>query len=68
MFHGRRTNNKISRLHERAHRIVYNDDVSTFGQLLAMEKFFCIHHQNIQRLLIEISKTLHDYSGNRLKE
>ena len=68
MFHSRRTNNKINRLHERALRIVYDDDVSTFDQLLAMDKSFCIHHQNIQRLLIEIYKALHDTSGNSLKE
>ena len=68
MFHSRRTNNKINRLHERALRIVYDDDVSTFDQLLAMDKSFCIHHQNIQRLLTEIYKVLHDISGNSWKE
>ena len=68
MFHSRRTNNKINRLHERALRIVYDDDVSTFHQLLAMDKSFCVHHQNIPRLLIEIYKALHDTSGNSLKE
>ena len=68
MFQSRRTNSKINRLHERALRIVYDDDISTFDQLLAMGKSFCIHHQNIQRLLIEIYKALHDISGNRLKE
>ena len=67
MFHSRRTNNKINRLHERTLRIVYDDDVSTFHQLLAMGKSFCIHHQNIQRLLIEICKAFHDISGNSLK-
>ena len=35
MFHSRRTNNKINRLHERALRIVHDDDVSFFDQLLA---------------------------------
>ena len=68
MFHSRRTNNKINRLHERTLTIVYDDDVSTFDQLLAMDKSMCIFHQNIQRLLIEIYKALHDISGNRLKE
>ena len=58
---------KIDRLHERALRIVYND-VSTFDLLLAMDKSFCIHHQNIQRLLIEIYKVLHNISGNIFKE
>ena len=67
MFHSRRTNNKINRLHERALRIVYDDDISTFHQLLAMDKSFCIHHQNIQIFLIEIYKALHDTSVNSLK-
>ena len=68
MFHSRRTNNKINRFHERVLRILYDDDVSTFDQLLAMDKFLCILHQNIQRLLTEIYKALHDISGNSLKE
>ena len=33
-----------------------------------MDKSFCIHHRNVQRLLIEIYKALHDISGNSLKE
>ena len=64
MFHSRRTDNRINRLHERALRIVYDDNVSTFDQLLAMDQSFCIHHQNIQRLLTEI----YNVSGNSLKE
>ena len=68
MFHSRRTNNKINRLHERALRIAYGDDVLTFDQLLAMGKSLCIHHENIQRVLIEIYKALHDVSRSNLKE
>ena len=68
MFHTRRSSNKINMLHERALRNVYDDDVSTFDQLLDVEKSFCFHHQNIQRLLIEIYKALHDISGNSLTE
>ena len=33
-----------------------------------MGKSFCIHDQNIQKLLIEIYKALHDDSRNSLKE
>ena len=33
-----------------------------------MDKSFGIHHQSIQRLLIEIYNALHDTSGNNLKE
>ena len=66
MFHSRHTNNRINRLHERALKIVYDDGVSTFNSLLAMDKSSCIHHQNIQRLLTEIYKALHDISGKSL--
>ena len=54
--------------HMRVPRIVYDDDVSTFDKLITMDKSFYIHHQNIQKLLIEIYKALHDISGNGLKE
>ena len=67
MFHSRRTNNKINRLHERALRIVHDDNVSFFDQLLACTNF-CIHHQNVQRFLIEIYRAMHDIFGNSLKE
>ena len=68
MFHSRRINNKIYRLHQRARRIVCEDDASIFDQLLAMDKSFCVHCQKIQRLLIEIYKALDDIFGNSLKE
>ena len=68
MFHSWRANKKVNKIHERALRIIYEDDVSTFDQLLSMEKLFCIHHQNIQRLLIKIYKALHSISRKRLKE
>ena len=38
MFHSRHTSNKINMLHETALRIVYDDGVSIFDQLLAMDK------------------------------
>ena len=68
MFHSQRTNNKIKSLHKRALRTFYDDDVSTFDQLLAMDKYFSIHHQNIQRLFIEIYNALHGNSRNSLKQ
>ena len=68
MFHSRRTNSKINKLHERTLRIAYDDNISTVDQLLTMEKSSCVHHQYIQRLLTENYKALHDISGNSLKE
>ena len=71
MFHIRRTNNKINRLHESALKIVsitYDDDASTFDQLITMGKSFCIHHQNIEILLPEIYMAIYNIFGNSLKE
>ena len=48
MFHGRQINDKINKLHERALRIVYNDTITSFEELLVKDKTFTIHHQNIQ--------------------
>ena len=64
MFHSRHTNNKINRLHERALRTVYNNYESTFEQLLINDKSFCIHHQNIHKLMIEIYKVFNNITDN----
>ena len=56
MFHDRRLNNKINRFHERALRIVYKDDVSSFEGLLKRDKSVSVHHRNIQSLAIEVYK------------
>ena len=52
----------------RALKIVYDEDASTFDQLVDKDKSFCMYHQYIQRFLTEICKALHDYSGNSLKD
>ena len=57
-FHSRKSNTKINKIHERSLRLVYNDYVSTFEQLLEKDNSFTIHDQAIQRMCIEIFKTL----------
>ena len=49
MFCSRKAN-KINKLDERALRIVYQDYILNFEELLGLEKNHCfsIHHQNIQ--------------------
>ena len=54
MFCSRKANDKINKLHERALRSVYQDDISNFEELLKKDNFFSIHHQNIQTLAIEM--------------
>ena len=66
MFHGRQINDKINKLHERALRIVYNGTLRLFENLLIKDKSLTIHHQNIESLVIEIYKAIHNLSGENL--
>ena len=68
MFHGRQIYDKVNKLHERALRIVYNDTVTSFENLMIKDKYFTIHHQNIQLLVIEIYRTIHNLPGGNLSE
>ena len=52
MFHSRKLNNRINSIHERALRIVYRDNESTFDELLFKDESFTIHERNIQTLAI----------------
>ena len=56
MFYSKTANNKINKLHERALRLVYDDYVSTFKELLEKDNSFNIHRYNIQTLCIELYK------------
>ena len=46
-FHGRQTNNKINKVHERALKIVYDDTVTSCEDLFIKDRSFIIHHQNM---------------------
>ena len=46
----------INKLHERALRIVLNDDISGFQALLHKSNYISIHRRNIQMLIIEKDK------------
>ena len=53
MFHSRTLNNRINRLHERALRLVYKNDQSSFEELLNKDNSLSIHHRNLQKLVTE---------------
>ena len=56
MNHNRKINNRINRIHERALRVVYNDDNATFEQLLKKDNAVKIHDRNLQVLATEMFK------------
>ena len=48
---------KIKHLQKRSLRIVYNDHITSFEDLLKKDNSFKIHHKNIQLLAIELFKS-----------
>ena len=54
MFCGKTANNRISRLHKRALRVLHNDYTSTFEDLLEKSEEVTVHCSNLQKLIIKI--------------
>ena len=68
MFHSRKLNNRINRIHERALRLVYHNTNSSFEELLAKDESCTIHHRNIQALGIELYKVAYGMSAKIMCE
>ena len=49
-------------------RLIYNDHISTFKELLSKDGTFTIHEQNIQNLALEMFKALNDLSAPDFSE
>ena len=64
----RSLNTKINWLHERCLRIVYNDKKSNFNELLVKDGSVSIHHQNLQKLAVEMFKVSSGLSPKILNE
>ena len=62
MFCGRKSSNHRNHLHERALRIVYNDNQPSFENLLKKDCSVFIHHRNIRSFEIEIYKIKNNMS------
>ena len=50
----------MDKIHERALRMVYNDDSSSYDELLLKDNTFTIHQRNLQKSAIEIFKFKHN--------
>ena len=68
MFHSRTLNNKINRLHERCLRILYNDKLSNFEELLHKDNSVSIHHNNIHALIVEMYKFVNGMAPEIMNE
>ena len=56
MFHSRKLNSRVNKLHERALRIVYQDYACSFTELLEKDNSTTIYVKNIQLLAAELFK------------
>ena len=68
MFYGKQINDKINKLHEKALRVVYNDTITSFVEILVKDETFTVHHQNIRSLAIKMYKTMNNLPGGNLSE
>ena len=56
MFCSRKMNRKINYIHERSLRLVYNDYLTSFTELLRKDKSLSIHHRNIHNVAVEFAR------------
>ena len=68
MFCSRTMNRKINHIHERALRLVYNDYIKSFDELLKKDNTVSIHHRNIQYVAIEMYKVMNNLSPQIMKD
>ena len=67
MFHSHGFNNKINRIHERALRLVYPNNLS-FSELLNLDNSVTVHQKNLQVLVTEIYKVKNGIAPDIMKD
>ena len=67
MFHSRNLNNKINRIHERALRLFYQNNLS-FSELLDLGNSVTVHQKNFQVLVTEICKVKNGIAPEIMKD
>ena len=68
MFHSRKLNNKINKLHERCLRIVYNNNTSTYDELLETGNSVPVRFRNVQALAIKLYRVVNGFSPDIMKD
>ena len=68
MFSSKASNDKIEKLHKQAIQIIESDFTATYENLIATDESITIHKRNLQVLMTEIYKTLHDLNPPFMKE
>ena len=68
MFHSRKLNSRVNKLHERALRIEYRDYASSFTEILEKGNLTTIHNRNIQLLADDLFKVKNGLSPPFMKE
>ena len=68
LFSTKTANNEINRTQKRALRILFKDYDSSFDELLEKSESVKIHVQNLQKLMIEIYKTMNNLNPSDIWE
>ena len=68
MFHSRKLNNYINKLHTRCVRIVCSNNTSSFEELLETDNSISVHHRNFQVLATKLYKIVNELSPDIMKE
>ena len=68
IFHSKSLNNRINHLHERALRIAYKDNTSTFRTLLDKDNSVTVHENHLQLLATEMYKIQNGLSSTILND
>ena len=68
MLQSRTLNNRINNIHERALRLTYKDNKSSFKQLLEKDHSVTVHQKNLQVLVTEIFKVKNNLAPDIMKD
>ena len=68
MFHSRTLNNRVNNIDERALRLTYKDNQSSFKELLEKDHSVTVHHKKLQALVTEIFKVKNDLAPDIMKD